>query len=341
MEIDLVVDLQYGSTGKGLLVGYLAETSGHDGVITCNMPNAGHTYIDRQGRKWIHKVLPNGIVSPNLRYIFIGPGAVFDPARLHAEIEQMYREGITAPVLIHPNAMILRDYHREMEQNELNSIASTMQGSMAALVEKMTRQPDALCTAEHMVDEIYHPDMNIVVLNHDEWMMHLDECDRVLAEGSQGFSLGINQRFWPYCTSRECTPYRMLSDMGLPQVRVNTWGTLRTYPIRVGNTPGGYSGDNYADQSELTWDELGQTPELTTVTQRERRVFTFSISQLQESLWHCRPDHLFLNFCNYLEPGHLGVLTDQIDRVAESYGTGIRLCGYGPEYQHVKPYVKR
>ncbi len=47
-KVDLVVDLQFGSTGKGLLCGYLSESDDYDTVITANMPNAGHTYIDKQ-----------------------------------------------------------------------------------------------------------------------------------------------------------------------------------------------------------------------------------------------------------------------------------------------------
>ena len=64
-KVDMVIEMQFGSTGKGLIAGYLAEKYGHDVVLTANMPNAGHTYINATGRKWVHKALPSGITSPS------------------------------------------------------------------------------------------------------------------------------------------------------------------------------------------------------------------------------------------------------------------------------------
>jgi adenylosuccinate synthase len=336
LKIDLIMDLQYGSTGKGLLAGYLAETSEPDGVATCNMPNAGHTYVDRRGNTMIHKVLPNGIVSPKCKYVFIGPGAVFSAQRLYDEVRDAIALGYlqNCEILIHPNAVVLTEEHRRMEQNTLSGISSTMQGSAAATIDKMLRQ-----VGEKVIARDVPVGVGLIkVVDHDRWMSAIGECNHILAEGSQGFSLGVNQRFYPFCTSRECTPYRLLSDMGLPQIPAQTWGTLRTYPIRVGNTPDGHSGDVHEDQTELSFEELGQEVELTTVTQRPRRVFTFSRRQLQEALWHCRPDHLFLNFCNYMDPVSLGSLTDDIESIAHGFNTGIKLCGYGPTFHDVRAY---
>jgi adenylosuccinate synthase len=352
MKINLIVDLQYGSTGKGLLCGYLAQTTWPDVVTTCNMPNAGHTYIDDQGQVMIHKVLPNGIVSPSLQYVLIGPGAVISLDQLQKEINQarefgyMMTRGIEGnfepiPVILHPGVTFLQEQHRNVELEMLNGIASTMQGSMAAMVHKMGRDPKDNPTASKYIGEsIPGYDGCIRVCSHEDWMWIIDNASLIQAEGSQGFSLGINQKFYPYCTSRECTPHRLLSDMGLPYAPKDTvvYGTLRTYPIRVGNTVGGFSGDCYSDQVELTWEDLGLEPEKTTVTQRIRRIFSFSRHQLNDALWACRPDYLFLNFCNYMDEVSLGGLVDRIDKSASKYGSKLVLLGYGPAYEHVKEY---
>jgi adenylosuccinate synthase len=334
MKIDLIVDLQFGSTGKGLLAGYLAETMKPDGVATCNMPNAGHTYIDQNGHKMIHKVLPNGVVSPNCKYAFIGPGAVFSIDRLRLEVEELAKIGYDHfTTIVHPNAVILMEEYAQQERSQLSMISSTMQGSLPAQFAKMERKGTPM--AIDWRDEVQSIE-GVYVVDYDDWMTHVGWCKHILAEGSQGFSLGLNQRFWPYCTSRECTPYRMLSDMGLPQIYADTWGTLRTYPIRVGNTENGWSGDYYPDQTEVSWAEIGQEPEYTTVTGRERRVFTFSRKQVNEALWHCRPDKLFLNFCNYMNPGDLGRLVEDIESAAINNSCGgIRLYGYGPRFEDV------
>lgn len=338
MQIDLIVDLQYGSTGKGLIAGYLAEKNEYRGVATCNMPNAGHTYIDSRGNKMIHKVLPNGIVSPKLNSVFIGPGAVINMSRLQFEIDEAQKYGYLDPefvkIYIHQNCTILSEDHAQHEQRTLSSISSTMQGSMAATVNKMERNKSDAPIAKYVLGMGAYSDL-IEVVDTTHWMWRVETASHILAEGSQGFSLGLNQRFWPYCTSRECTPHRMISDMGLPYDNVVVYGTLRTFPIRVGNTDDGYSGDVYNDQTELSWESLEQVPERTTVTQRVRRVFTFSIDQLIESMWHCRPDVLFLNFCNYMGDRELLELVDRIEKVAKVYETPIGYKGYGPAFEHV------
>lgn len=343
MYIDLIVDLQYGSTGKGLLAGYLAETKKPVAVVNCNMPNAGHTYIDSKGQKMIHKVLPNGIVSPQLKYVMLGPGSVINLERLLHEIEGARDLGYLRDdqvIMIHPNAVILDEEHTKIEQASLSTISSTMQGSAPAQIEKMMRNVSSKVLALSRKKEIERLTVGVWVCTHDEWTTALQSVRNkyVLAEGSQGFSLGLNQRFWPFCTSRECTPYRLLSDMGLPYIpeSVVVYGTLRTFPIRVGNTPDGYSGDWYPDQVEMSWDELKQTPEKTTVTQRVRRVATFSMDQLRESLFYCRPDYLFLNFVNYLNKDDAEEMIRDIDSHSMEFGAYLSHLGFGPNFRDVK-----
>ena len=70
---------------------------------------------------------------------------------------------------------------------------------------------------------------------------------------------------------------------------------------------------------------MGVPPELTTVTQRERRVFTFSPGQIIDALWATNPNIIFLNFCNYVEkPEELQEMVDIFGKDKEMY------LGYGP-----------
>lgn len=39
-NVTMIVDLQYGSTGKGAIAGYLSTKNDYDTVISANMPNA-------------------------------------------------------------------------------------------------------------------------------------------------------------------------------------------------------------------------------------------------------------------------------------------------------------
>lgn len=338
-KVDMIVDLQFGSTGKGLIAGVLAKQVRYDAVVTANMPNAGHTYIDEDGRKWVHKVLPNGIVGRPNR-IMIGPGAVFDLARLELELHES--QDIIAPsstLVIHEAAAVLADRHRQAEKDSLNGIASTMQGSMAAMVEKMLRNDVQPILARHYYSDIMamtdRLGIRTQIVDNYEWAVMILSSGRVLAEGAQGYSLGINAGMWPFCTSRDCTPNRFLSDMGIPaKVDLTVIGSARTYPIRVGNTPGGYSGPGYDDQHELSWSDIGQEPELTTVTKRERRLFTFSENQIREAVTVAQPDFVFLNFCNYLATPDIDIR--HIRSVLREHDSDLGWTGWGPGHNDVR-----
>ncbi|REK56667.1 MAG: hypothetical protein DWQ49_09865 [Bacteroidetes bacterium] len=337
-KADMIVDLQYGSTGKGLIAGYLAVVRKYDTVITANMPNAGHTFIDTMGNKMVHKVLPNGVVSPRCKWALIGPGAVFDLDQLLDELNHLKNIGYDHfKVGIHPNAVLLKTAHKLSEKNNV-SIGSTMQGSGAALIEKIQRDPKKVT----IIGQFYALNSgimynskslnNIVVLSHDEYRHIIEDSLSILLEGAQGFSLGINERFYPYCTSRDCTPARFMADMGIPLPMLReVIGTARTYPIRVGNPPGGYSGSCYNDQMEIKWSDIGIEPELTTVTKRERRLFSFSFKQIRDAMWAMAPDSVFLNFCNYCKNN-----PTQLELIESAFKGKIVWKGWGPSVDDIK-----
>jgi adenylosuccinate synthase len=310
------------------------------------MPNAGHTYIDSKGQTMVHKVLPNGIVSPNLRVVMIGPGSVFDIDRLDDEIAHAKSLGYLpfgVQLFIHPQAMVLRASHKAAERATLSSISSTMQGSAAAAIEKMMRSKEANTAANVVAGGVddggyplsyNYPWFESSVVTQEEWRDALESAESILAEGSQGYSLGINTAFYPFTTSRDCTPARFLSDMGVPHSMLRkVIGTARTFPIRVGNTADGHSGACYPDQKETSWEELGQIAERTTVTQRIRRVFTFSMEQVEEACFYCAPDEIFLNFCNYM-PDEVPALASKIGLVT---GVPVGFFGFGPSFHDVLP----
>lgn len=336
-KMDVLVDLQFGSTGKGLLAGYLSSKNGYDVVVSCNMPNAGHTaYCPITGEKFVHKVLPSGIFSPNLRVIGVGPGAVFSIDQLEKEwrdvCEYFGEESSEITLVIHNAAGILTPEHKATEQATLSRISSTMQGSAEALVDKIRRKEGA--TAKYKTMEI-HERMNqwgkCVVVGQTEWMLSMAHADNILIEGSQGYSLSISAGFYPFCTSRDCTPARVIADCSMPIGYLrDVYGCARVHPIRVGNTPDGYSGDWYDDQKEIHFSDLGVDPELTTVTQRVRRIATFSYKQIYEAMEMANPTAVFLNFANYdQEAANQAQL--MINSAAAIIGCGgVKMIGYGP-----------
>lgn len=287
----VIVDGQFGSTGKGALAAYLATIGQHKiNIVTTNAgPNSGHTgYMphDAGGNRIITRQIPvGGVVLNNLLKkptVYLNGGAIIDMEVLRDEMSvHGFKE-----IVIHPTAaVILPEYKNEEADGGPGKIASTGKGVGAALAHKVMR--DGQVAKDFLPNaEAYRWD----------WSK-----DVVLVETAQGFSLGINQGFYPHTTSRECTVMQAIADACIPPRRVNKVAMcIRTYPIRVGNTDRGNSGGHYPDQRETSWEEIGQPPELTTVTGRVRRVFTFSDQQFREALRANEPDLVFVTFLDYL-----------------------------------------
>jgi hypothetical protein len=91
-------------------------------------------------------------------------------------------------------------------------------------------------------------------------------------------------------------PYTLIGDV---------IGVSRVYPIRVGNVEGGKSGDVYSDSHEISWEELSAkigrpVKEMTTVTKRVRRIFTFSKQGFNLGVRRNGINVMFMTFVDYL-----------------------------------------
>lgn len=302
-QIHVVQDLQFGSTGKGALVGYLALKLAPDTAMTAWAANAGHTAI-HNGRKFVHTMLANSVISPNLKRILIGPGSVIDPDNLAKEYEECRDLLQMVKIAIHPHAAIISQRHRDEEAGPMTKIGSTKKGCGAAAIQRIRRDPDDMNVAK----SCDHPFIMQHVVSAEKYQQLLDEAQVILVEGAQGYALSMYHGMYPFTTSRDVSTHQVLADCGIPHNygKVKVYGCVRTYPIRVANRYDvdgkqvGYSGGCYPDQHEISWDDLGIRPELTTVTKLPRRIFTFSETQYKEAVRMMGVDHVFVNFLNYL-----------------------------------------
>ena len=342
VAITMVVDLQYGSTGKGLIVGKIAEDQQPDTIVTAWAPNAGHTYITsaRMGkRKFVHTHLGNGIVSNSVKQVLLGPGSVINPEQLVAEMESCTDLLQGVRILIHPHAAIATDRHIAEEAGPMTKIGSTKKGVGAAMIQRIRRDPDDMNTAGACKTAISQ-----YVCTTEEYAEALERAHSILVEGAQGYGLSMYHGFYPYTTSRDVSIWQILADCGIGGsvarlgADVRVIGTCRTFPIRVANrfdaegAQVGYSGPCYDDQHEISFEELGQATELTTVTKLPRRVFTFSNKQIREAIRYNAADEVFLNFLNYCRD-EVEVRTVVNGIVAT--GAVVRWVGLGPSYDDV------
>lgn len=296
--IHVIFGGQYGSEGKGAFCAYQARQKGYRAAVRGGGPQAGHTFYDeRFGGRCVVRQIPVAAVVNRSTIGYIGPGAVIDLETLQHEHHQF---GMQDNLRIHPNACIVEITHREREQDLVaggNIPGSTKEGVGAARAGRALRMAmtvgefvqhsggwmrDVVDTSLRVYDRILH------------WAASVE--DLVMAEGAQGFGLSLWQGQYPYVTSADTTPAAILSECGLPVWGVErTIAVLRTYPIRVGGPSGPLPG-------EISWSDIGQEPETTTVTGRQRRIAKFDWEQFERMVRVCRPTHVALMFADYMDP---------------------------------------
>lgn len=297
---------QFGSEAKGCASAWLAyemtkRDVQFDICTTSAGVQSGHTSIHFDKRRVSYHLPTAPFIFQDEYGVFDGitylnAGSVIDAVALEKELVDT---GYRGTLLIHPRAAVVTDEDREAENKKdstATKIASTRKGVGSAISRKVQR------SAKLAKDEPYLKQfVRQIDINH-----YLREGKTALCEIPQGVSLSLNHApFYPNCTSRDCYPGEALAMAGAHHMFGGAvMVVLRTYPIRVGHIVEkgkmlGKSGDVYPDQRELTWEEVGQAKEFTTVTGRVRRVFSFSAQQLRETFSLCRPDVVFLSFVNY------------------------------------------
>ena len=331
-KANIIVGGQWGSEGKGKLAGYLYHNYPIiDIAVSDFTPNTGHTYIDEGGTKIISKIIPIGMAFESVKFILIGPHAVFSIKRFQEELEMFHKAGGKAKVIIHPMASVLTSADIKCELKSLNFIASTMQGSAAAQVTKIMRDTVQCNLAkDNKTLKPFLGETNVAIQHY------LANGSTVLIETGQGFDLGLNYGYeWPFVTGRDCLLGRWLDNAGVhPKQLGSVIVALRAYPIRVGNTVGGYSGPYYTDQNIVNWEDLSNTlgyivKEYTTVTNRLRRLFTWSNIQVKKMCMMIRPDYAFLNFVNYYRDDEFNIKIKQVNDLLTECNCKLKLIGTG------------
>lgn len=336
-KFNVVIDGLWGSSGKGKVSTWLADRFSTTRVSSSNFPNAGHTAAFADGTKFVSKAIPTSAILKKTHGMgmecFLSPGSGFSWRQLIKE----WKESGKPTLRIHERASIVTEDHAKREREGSDStvhIASTMQGSAAAIVDKVLRRPDcqlAWNTIESLLsdsacDLAHEFGDSVSVVRGDEFRSYvqhaiLDQGHTWLHEGSQGYSLSIDHgSHYPYCTSRNCTVQQALDHMAIPpQSLGDVYVNLRTFPIRVGNVVDengvqqGYSGDFYPDCQEMTWEQVAAESgmpaeeaqrlaerERTTVTKRIRRVCNFSFIGLRDAVRTNGATKLSMNFIQYV-----------------------------------------
>lgn len=296
--VDVLVGGQYGSEGKGNIVGHIAHEYGL--LVRVGGPNAGHkVYAEPAPEAYFH--LPSGTErAPNAK-ILIGAGATIYPQKFLAELST-HQVGVER-LYIDPNAVIIEEADRELEAQQLASISSTAQGVGAATARKIMGRGGITDPAVRLAKD--YPDFAAFI---QPSQLVLEEAfskgQRVLLEGTQGTALSLHHGDYPYVTSRETTVAGCLADAGIAPSRVRRIIMVcRTFPIRVGGPSGPMKNEiTYAELSERSGipeqELLGS--EKTTTTNKQRRIGDFDWEQFRRSCFLNSPTDIAVTFVDYI-----------------------------------------
>lgn len=372
MVVTFVVDAFWGSSGKGKLCAWLAHTHTWRCASSNNLPNAGHT-VRAGGRRYVFKSLPSASIVPVLGGekvdVFLGPGSGISPSRFLDEWNMVGRPR----TIVHARAMVWRQEHRDEEtiRQGLRAISSTQQGSGAMLAEKLWREARLVGDGEQittLVGKMSHEEREDYfhkvryVSPSVFWKIAREEsCRGWVHEVAQGMALSLDWgTHYPFCTSRNCTVSQAAADLGLLPTDVgDIYLNVRSFPIRVGNLPAGYSGDFCSDSQEISLENILHNAgvpeeeksriyeiETTTVTGRARRLSTISWDWLKESAAFSGATHLVLNFAQYLDwrdyrcikKTELSKTTRTfVERMEQTTGLPVVWVGTGPDHYHWTP----
>ena len=325
-----MLDQAWGSSGKAKMSCHLADKRNVTHASASCYPNSGHTAVFGD-HKYVFKVLPSPVaLNPELNRdvpIYLSPGTGF-------HIDQLVKEWEFSgypDIFIHDRASIVTTAHMRREQfgqDSTKHIASTMQGSGAALSDKVMRKSGVLLArdlysimqdmvlsdgpmafGEDFDMEKFQQHVGVLPAKEFREMVHgeLARGATWLHEGSQGYALSIDHgSHYPQCTSRNCTSMKALDDLGVPpQLIGDVYLNLRTFPIRVGNVVEdgmevGNSGGFYPDCYETSWEEVAKgagmsEQETRELVERERTTVTKRIRRVCTFSWEGLKDAVATN----------------------------------------------
>ncbi len=299
--VDVIVGCEYGSEGKGQIVGYLAPE--YDALVRVGGPNAGHTVYAEPAPHVFH-LLPSGSVRAPFAKLIIGPGAVLNVDTLLAEINKYAID--PKRVLVDENATIITRDDIEAEALLRKRIGSTAQGVGSAMANNIIRRGDSSSKNKAKFQKVLRSFLGSAC---DEFERLFSSGRRILVEGTQGTALSLYHGHYPYVTARDTTACGVLSEAGIGPGRLNrVIMVTRTYPIRVQSPNRGTSGA--FDGGEISWDVIAERSgldlaelvkrEITTTTKRQRRVGEFSWHLYRRACELNSPTDIALTFVDYL-----------------------------------------
>ena len=296
---DVIVDLQFGDTGKGKVAHALAASGDYNMVLRYNGgSNAGHT-VYHNGKKIVTHQVPIGVLFgiPSV----IGLGCVVNVEKLVEEIEELNNAGIDTRDLIFVDrrAHLVQPHHLKEDAKD-TEIGTTKQGIGPAYRDKYWRKGTR--ASEVAVDKEATFIPPFWVIDFYQEILQSDEQYKILCEGAQGFHLDIDWGEYPYVTSSHCTVGSACLNGIPPQKIRKVIGTMKAYETYVGNRT------DYTDSENEVFKKIAEVgQEFGATTGRPRKVNWLSLSNVIQAANINGVTDLIINKADVLKAVGVGV----------------------------------
>lgn len=238
-----VLGAMWGDEGKGHITHWMS--SHYDWVVRFNGgANAGHT-IYRDGKKFVHNLLPSVDFRVPQVKSYLGAGMVIDLEKLRDEVyaaDQVY-PGVGKRIYVDKNAFMVTDHHKEEDRAKNGHIGSTGRGIGPAYRDKVERKGMRISDMFKRVSDPYWADFMYQLVgkgvNFVDLLQVREEMARssIIYEGAQGVLLDINHGIYPYVSCSDCTLGGIYSSgfhFAPPQ---KVYGVAKAYTTKVGEGP--------------------------------------------------------------------------------------------------------
>lgn len=287
---DVIVDLQYGDTGKGKVAHNLANFNDYDIVLRYNGgSNAGHT-VYHNGVKIVTHQVPVGVMKgiPSI----IGPGCAVNVPKLREEVQMLHVLGFDTKNLlkIDKRAHVVTHDHLEEDSTD-EKIGTTRQGIGPAYRDKYGRTGTRMENYQSM----FVNDLFSIIDIYDTWFVNRHP-KRILCEGAQGFHLDIDWGEYPYVTSSHCTVGSVCLN-GIPPHSIRKIiGVMKAYETYVGNRT------DYTNENDPTLQAIQRVgKEFGATTGRPRKVNWLNIDNVVKAIQINGVTDLIINKADVLQ----------------------------------------
>lgn len=237
-----VLGSAFGDEGKGRVVHDFSCK--YDWVVRFNGgANAGHT-IYRDGKKYVHNLIPSFDWRSPRTKAYLASGMVIDLQQLHKEVSALYQlsKDYSSRVFVDTDAFVVLQEHKEEDAKTNGHIGSTNRGIGPAYKAKIGRQGVRICDIlGKKSDENYKlisemKEMGVVFTNILKSYSNLKNSS-IIFEGAQGVLLDINHGTYPYVSCSDATVAGIYASGFNFAALDKVYGVSKCYSTRVGEGP--------------------------------------------------------------------------------------------------------